>query len=109
MRSHGQRTCATRHAVGRRLRGFAAEVADATEDPRWGRVGRRRIVDRGPLPPQHPRQGTQYTMETFDEVIRDRTIGSIGQAVSANKPFFVWMNPTRMHVVAHLSRNTRPR
>ena len=84
-------------------------MADATEDPRRGRVGRRRIVDGGPLPPLHPRQGAQYTLETFDEVIRDRTIASTDQAVSANKPFFVWMNPTRVHVVAHLSRNTRPR
>jgi arylsulfatase len=77
-------------------------VDDATEQPRWGRVGRQRIVDEGPLPP-HPRPGITYNMETFDEVIRDRTIGFIDRAVAANRPFFAYMNPTRMHVITHLS------
>ncbi|MEO3474358.1 arylsulfatase [Roseomonas sp. CAU 1739] len=84
------------------VRSFATDVDDATEQPRWGRIGRQRIVDEGPLPP-HPRPGIQYNMETFDEVIRDNVIRFIDQSVAANKPFFVWMNPTRMHVQTHLS------
>ncbi len=47
--------------------------------------------------------GIKYNMETFDEVIRDSTNAFIEQAVSADKPFFVWMNPTRMHIFTHLS------
>jgi arylsulfatase len=42
-------------------------------------------------------------METVDEVIRDKTIAFIDQAKAAGKPFFVWYNPTRMHIVTHLS------
>jgi arylsulfatase A-like enzyme len=80
----------------------ATDVDDPTEQPRWGRIGRQRITDEGPLPP-HPRPGITYNMETFDEVIRDKTIGFINRALDANKPFFAWMNPTRMHVLTHLS------
>jgi arylsulfatase len=42
-------------------------------------------------------------METVDEVIRDKTIEFIDKAKTAGKPFFVWYNPTRMHVITHLS------
>ena len=94
-----------RDRVGPRnlVHSFASDTDDATEDPRWGR-GRqaRRIVDEGPLPP-HPMDGIKYNMETFDEVDprqRQRLHRPGGQA---NKPFFVWMNPTRMHVFTHLS------
>ena len=80
----------------------ATDTEDATEQPRWGKVGKQRIVDEGPLPP-HPMPGIQYNMETYDEVVRDKTIGFIDKAVAANKPFFAWMNPTRAHVITHLS------
>ena len=87
---------ALRDEVGPRnlVRCCATDVDDATEQPRWGRVGRQRIVDEGPLPPaRHGRPAElerghpQYNMETFDEVIaRQRqaassTVGARGQAV----------------------------
>ncbi|WP_431284784.1 arylsulfatase [Humitalea sp. 24SJ18S-53] len=84
------------------VRCTATTADDATEQPRWGRVGRQRIVDEGPLPP-HPRPGITYNMETFDEVIRDNVIQFIDRSIAANRPFFAWMNPTRMHVETHLS------
>ena len=59
-------------------------------------------MDEGPLPP-HPILGIKYNMETFDEVIRDSTIDFIDRAKKDGKPFFVWMNPTRVHVITHLS------
>ncbi|MBR0669709.1 arylsulfatase [Neoroseomonas soli] len=95
---------ALRDTVGPRnlVRSFATDVDDATVHPRWGRVGRQRIVDEGPLPPR-PMPNIQYNMTTFDEVIRDNVIRFIDQSVAANRPFFVWMNPTRMHVETHLS------
>ena len=37
-----------------------------------------------------------------DEIL-DSSLMFIDQAKSAKKPFFVWLNPTRMHVVTHLS------
>ena len=81
---------------------YATANDDQTVQPRWGKVGKQRITDEGPLPP-HPIEGIKYNMETFDEVIRDSVNGFIDQAKQGNKPFFVWMNPTRMHVYTHLS------
>jgi arylsulfatase len=65
-------------------------------------VGKQKIVDEGPLPP-NPMPGIKYDMTTFDEVITASTIGFMDQAKKAGKPFFVWMNPTRAHVLRHLS------
>ena len=42
-------------------------------------------------------------METVDNEIRDFAIDFIDRAKKADKPFFVWLNPTRMHIVTHLS------
>jgi arylsulfatase A-like enzyme len=81
---------------------LATDKDDPTVHPRWGKVGKQRIVDEGPLPP-HPIQGVKHNMETIDEVIRDRVAEFMGKAVSAGKPFFCWMNPSRMHIVTHLS------
>ena len=93
-----------RDKVGPRnlLHTLATDTDDPTVDPRWGKVGKQKITDEGPLPP-HPIDGVKYNMETFDEVIRDKTIEFIDKAKDANKPFFIWMNPTRMHIVTHLS------
>ena len=80
----------------------ASDTDDPTVDPRWGKVGKQKITDEGPLPP-HPLPDIKYNMETVDEVIRDKALEFIDRAKQANKPFFVWLNPTRMHVVTHLS------
>jgi hypothetical protein len=32
-----------------------------------------------------------------------RTLAFVDKAKKDGKPFFVWLNPTRMHVVTHLS------
>jgi arylsulfatase A-like enzyme len=42
-------------------------------------------------------------METVDDEILDHTVKFIDKAKADGKPFFVWLNPTRMHVVTHLS------
>ena len=84
------------------LHSWATDVDDPTVDPRWGKVGKQKIEDEGPLPP-HPMAGIKYNMETVDEVIRDHALGFIDKAKADGKPFFVWLNPTRMHVVTHLS------
>jgi len=81
---------------------LASDVDDQTVDPRWGKVGKQKITDEGPLPP-HPIPGIKYNMETVDDVIRDKALEFIDKARQANKPFFVWLNPTRMHVFTHLS------
>jgi len=81
---------------------FASEHDDPTVDPRWGRVGKQKITDEGPLPP-HPMPGIKYNMETVDEVIRDKAFDFIDRARKDGKPFFLYLNPSRMHVVTHLS------
>jgi arylsulfatase len=42
-------------------------------------------------------------METVDGVIRDHAFNFMDKAQAGSKPFFVWLNPTRMHVFTHLS------
>jgi arylsulfatase A-like enzyme len=81
---------------------WATDTDDATEMPRWGKIGKQKIVDEGPLPP-HPTEGIKYNMETVDDTIRDLSLKFIDKAKADGKPFFVWLNPTRMHVVTHLS------
>ena len=74
---------------------WATDTDDSTEMPRWGRIGKQKIEDAGPLYPKR--------METVDDEIRDLAIGFIDKAHKDGKPFFVWLNPTRMHIVTHLS------
>jgi len=74
---------------------WATNVDDPTEMPRWGRVGKQRIEDAGPLYPKR--------METVDDEIRDLALNFMEKAKNDGKPFFVWLNPTRMHIVTHLS------
>jgi arylsulfatase len=81
---------------------WATDADDATEMPRWGKIGKQKIVDEGPLPP-HPMEGIKHNMETVDDTIRDLALNFIDKSHKDGKPFFCWLNPTRMHVVTHLS------
>jgi len=74
---------------------WATNVDDATEQPRWGKIGKQKIEDAGPLPPKR--------METVDDEILGHTIKFMDKARKDGKPFFVWLNPTRMHVFTFLS------
>ena len=42
-------------------------------------------------------------METVDEDILDNTVKFIDRAKQDGKPFFIWINPSRVHVFSHLS------
>ena len=42
-------------------------------------------------------------METVDDEILDNALAFIDKAKADGKPFFLWLNPTRMHIVTHLS------
>jgi len=81
---------------------WATDTDDTTVDPRWGKVGKQKIEDEGPLPP-HPMQGIKYNMETVDDTILANALQFMDKSKAANKPFFLWLNPTRMHVITHLS------
>lgn len=80
----------------------ATDKDDPTEHPRWGRVGKQKIEDMGPLPP-HSMPGIRHNMETIDEDIRDHAVEWMSKAVKEGTPFFCYLNPSRMHVVTHLS------
>jgi len=74
---------------------WATDTDDPTEMSRWGKVGKQKIEDAGTLYPKR--------METVDDEIRDLALGFMDKAKKDGKPFFVWLNPTRMHIVTHLS------
>ena len=74
---------------------YATNVDDPTEQPRWGKIGKQRIEDAGELCPKR--------METVDDEILANALKFLDKARQDNKPFFLWLNPTRMHVVTHLS------
>jgi arylsulfatase A-like enzyme len=73
----------------------ATNVDDPTEVPRWGKVGKQKVTDEGPLPPKR--------METVDDEILAKTFAFMDKAKQDGKPFFIWHNPTRMHVWTFLS------
>ena len=81
---------------------WATDTDDTTEMPRWGKVGKQKIEDAGPLPP-HPMPGIKYNMETCDWDFIAASETFMDKAIAAKQPFFCWLNPTRMHVTTHLS------
>ena len=81
------------------LDAVAAQTDDRTVDPRFGKVGRQRITDTGPL--------TTERMETVDEEFLDRTKRFITQSAEAKEPFFAWFAPSRMHIYTHLKPESR--
>jgi arylsulfatase A-like enzyme len=76
----------------------ATDRDDPTEQPHWGRVGRQVIEDTGPL--------IRKRMETIDHETTAAAVDFMTRQVRANRPFFVWMNATRMHVFTHVRRST---
>jgi arylsulfatase len=90
---------------------WATDADDATEQPRWGKIGKQKIVDEGPLAPfpdMKDRQNWQagrkakYDMETFDAVLVEASTKFMDKAKKEGKPFFIWHNTTRMHVFTYL-------
>jgi arylsulfatase len=93
----------------------ATDTDDPTEMPRWGKIGKQKVVDEGPLRPfknmtadhqcwQKGPPGSKYDMETFDDVLVERTNAFMDKAKQEGKPFFIWHNTTRMHVFTYLSQ-----
>ncbi len=92
---------AMREAIGPRgvLRTRAADKDDATDHPRWGKVGRQTIEDTGAL--------TKKRMEAIDDETSAAAIDFIKRQHAAGKPFFCWMNSTRMHFRTHVRAEHR--
>lgn len=73
----------------------ATSQEDTTNMPRWGVVGKQKVTDEGPLDPKR--------METIDDEILAKSLSFIDKSQKDGKPFFVWLNPTRMHIWTFLS------
>jgi arylsulfatase len=72
---------------------WATDEDDATEQPRWGRVGKQRIEDTGPL--------TKKRMETCDDDFVAAAQDFVRRQHAADQPWFVWLNTTHMHLRTH--------
>ncbi|MDG1873752.1 MAG: arylsulfatase [Mariniblastus sp.] len=58
-----------------------------------------KIADTGPL--------TIKRMETIDEEVNAGALDFMERAAKAKKPFFLWWNSTRMHVITHLKDESK--
>jgi arylsulfatase A-like enzyme len=76
------------------LKSWVTDKEDATDEKRWGVVGKQKIEDTGAL--------TKKRMETVDEEFVGGALDFIERQAKADKPFFCWVNTTRMHVWTHL-------
>ena len=79
---------------------FATDKDDPTEDDRFGRVGKQTISDTGPL--------NQERMMDFDNAeVTPKAFEFMKKAKEEDKPFFVWLNTTRMHLYTRLNDKWR--
>jgi arylsulfatase len=75
------------------MRSWATDDDDPTDEPRWGKVGKQRIEDTGPL--------TKKRMETCDDEFVAAASDFISRQHAAGTPFFCWVNTTHMHFRTH--------
>jgi arylsulfatase A-like enzyme len=79
----------------------ATDKDDRTVDPRFGKIGKQTIEDTGAL--------TRKRMETIDDETSAAAIDYMKRQKDAGKPFFCWMNTTRMHLRTHVRPEHRGR
>lgn len=72
----------------------ATDIDDPTVDERFGKVGKQKIKDTGAL--------NSKRMETVDDEFGARAMSFMEKSVKDGKPFFLWHNPSRMHIYTHL-------
>ncbi|WDT71841.1 MAG: arylsulfatase [Candidatus Manganitrophus sp.] len=72
---------------------WATDKDDPTTDIRFGRVGKQKIEDTGPL--------TKKRMETIDDEFVAAAKAWIQRQNEAGTPWFCWVNTTHMHLRTH--------
>jgi len=77
---------------------WATDKDDPTEQERWGKIGKQRIEDTGPL--------TVARMETCDDEFVATAKDFIKRQKDDDKPFFVWLNTTHMHMFTHTKKSS---
>lgn len=83
----------TKYAPREVLHTYATTVDDPTVDPVFGKVGKQKIENDGPL--------TRKRMETFDGEVLNKTLTYLDKVGKSDKPFFVWFNTTAIHIWSH--------
>ncbi len=72
---------------------YATSTVQPGEDPRFGKWGKQRCEDTGPL--------TVKRMERVDEEFINASFKFMDKAVAEKKPFFTWIAASRQHVFIH--------
>ena len=72
---------------------WATDKDDSTTHERWGKVGKQKIEETGPL--------NVARMPTVDDEFEVASKDFIKRQVDAGKPFFAWVNFTHMHMFTH--------
>ena len=80
------------------IHSYATDKDDPTEMERWGKVGKQKIEDTGPL--------TKKRMETCDDDFAAAATDFIKRQEKAGKPWFVWLNFTHMHLYTHTKKES---
>jgi arylsulfatase A-like enzyme len=80
------------------MHSWATDKDDKTVEPRWGKVGKQKIEDTGPL--------TKKRMETCDDDFVAAASDFIKRQNKAGKPWFVWLNTTHMHMFTHTKKSS---
>jgi arylsulfatase A-like enzyme len=75
------------------LHTWATDKDDASEDPKFGRVGKQRIEDTGKL--------SRERMKTFDSEVLAETLKWMDKVEKEGTPFFIWFNTTAIHIWSH--------
>jgi len=73
---------------------WATSEDDPSEDPKFGRVGKQRCENTGPL--------TRERMKTVDAEFLGAAEDFIDRTAKDDMPFFVWLATTRMHIWTHV-------
>ncbi len=80
------------------IHSFATDKDDPTVEPRWGKVGKQKIEDTGPL--------NRERMLTCDDDFVAAAKDFIKRAEAEGKPWFVWLNTTHMHLYTHTKKGS---
>jgi arylsulfatase len=80
------------------LHTWATDTDDPTVDPQYGKIGKQRIENTGPL--------TTERMKTIDDEFTQAAMNWMDAQAKAGKPFFCYYNSTRMHVFTHLKKES---
>src|SRR5499427_4939967 len=80
------------------IHSWATDKDDTSEQPRWGKVGRQKIEDTGPL--------NTKRMETCDDEFVAAAKDFIKRQNKAGMPWFVWLNTTHMHFITHTKKRS---